>query len=339
MKNCYLCENDSAMYHNNDTLLLTDTDLLPRFADELRQDYYQLFYGLFLYSDDNNAPNTNNVYNLIASLWNGVSSPYLKVIHAKKWKAAILETRNALLDIVRANPDYSIEICIPFMYINGRAKRLLGNYDVAVSLLDSLIEDHPETLPIEEASTYQYPIKTLTEYFLDFKQKEMLKAEVEGEDVRQVELGIDYEMEQRLICPYVVEMEEDVQKYDLDYYNKTYFIEKRYADIVKQNQSTNPFDNTSPQDSNKRRAGVLRFMLESFGVRDKELCRKLIHYALVPDKPYSVKTDSNDTIYSYLHNDKQFYGSVDAIKEKLQYYSVDIPQGLIDIEDRKQKEK
>ena len=80
-------------------------------------------------------------------------------------------------------------------------------------------------------------------------------------------------------------------------------------------------------------------MLESFGVRDKELCRKLIHYALVPDKPYSVKTDSNDTIYSYLHNDKQFYGSVDAIKEKLQYYSVDIPQGLIDIEDRKQKEK
>ena len=76
-------------------------------------------------------------------------------------------------------------------------------------------------------------------------------------------------------------------------------------------------------------------MLESFGIRDKEQCRKLIHYALTPDKPYSAKTDSNDTIYSYLHNDKQYYGAVEAIKEKLKYYSVDIPEGLIDIEKKK----
>lgn len=322
-------------------IVVTDTDIIPFSLDELGHSYYQLLYGILEYSCGNSI--TRSIYDLVASVWNEVSSPYLKIICAKKWKAAILEMHNNLLNIINSYPDPDFYIClkIPFMDRQIIESNVLGYSEEAIELLDTLIEKGPEnlpgTLPIEEMG-FRYPIKSQFEYFEVFKREEMQKAEMNGEDVRQVELGIDYEMEQRFICPYVVEMEEDVKNYDLDYYKKTYLVDAHsvcYSDIVKQKQDTTPFDSSSPVDSNKRRAGVLRFMLESFGIRDKEQCRKLIHYALIPDKPYSAKTDSNDTIYSYLHNDKQYYGSVEAIKEKLKYYSVDIPEGLIDIEKKK----
>ena len=323
-----------------ETIVVTDTDILPISIDELRPAYYQLLYGIF--ENARSEYVTHSIYDLIASLWNEVSSPLLKIICAKKWKAALLEMHNRLFDIVKSYPNNCIRVCIPFMYFDEDPSGVLMYSEEAIEILDTLIEKGPEiipvVLPLESIPQFHYPIKSQLEYFETFKGKEMQRAEVYGEDVRQVELGIDYEMQQRLICPYVVEMEEDVKNYDLDYYRKTYLTDEHsvcYSDIVSQGQNINPFDNNSSIDSNKRRAGVLRFMLESFGIRDKEQCRKLIHYALTPDKPYSAKTDSNDTIYSYLHNDKQYYGAVEAIKEKLKYYSVDIPEGLIDIEKKK----
>ncbi len=326
------------------TIVVTDTDILPISLDELRPAYYQLLYGIF--ENARSEYVTHSIYDLIASLWNEVSSPYLKIICAKKWKAALLEMHNNLLNIVNSHSDQCVRVCLPFMYYDEDPNGVLMYSEEAIELLDTLIGKGPEnlpiTLPIESIPCFQYPIKTQFEYFTIFKKKEMQRAEINGEDVRQVELGIDYEMEQRFICPYVVEMEEDVKDYDLDYYKKTYLEFEHcvcYSDIIKQKNGLDLFDSHSPQDSNKRKAGVLRFMLESFGVRDKEQCRKLIHYALIPDKPYSAKTDSNDTIYSYLHNDKQYSGSVDSIKEKLQYYGIEIPQGLIDIELRKQKKQ
>ena len=145
--------------------------------------------------------------------------------------------------------------------------------------------------------------------------------------------GIDWELYRRGLE--VFDRYADLDDTCIDAYSFYYFHEN-YED------SANPenVEDTlkSPEEvkkaSIKKGVGVLLFMLESFGVKDKEQVRKIAHFALRHGVPYKNKTNSNDTIYSYLHNDAQLFKITNEIKKVLREYNVDIPEGLETLSNR-----
>lgn len=165
---------------------------------------------------------------------------------------------------------------------------------------------------------------------------------VRWERVEQIFGGILWEMKRRELG------EEFFQKMDEDGFDYTSSIltpenEWNYQVFFLQRENRGSEEEIGDDEeieqvkeiSAKKRTGVLRYMLESYGVKDKEKARKIIHFALYHgSKKYKVRVDSNDTTYNYLHNDKQLYKLVGDIEDVLREYDVPIPEGLKELDKR-----
>ena len=97
---------------------------------------------------------------------------------------------------------------------------------------------------------------------------------------------------------------------------------------INTNTNTEDIENSSHNKTIKEATGVLMHMLQSFGINDKEQIRKVVHYVTSSNKPYNVRANSNDTIYSYLHDESKLLNVYEKIKETLHKYDIQIPDDM-----------
>ena len=356
----------------NPNVILTDTDLFG--ARRFPPDEYQLIYGILYYSQSLGLYR-ENLYDLAASLCDEYQDyPLLKELKIEQWLNTLDGIRKDVVQIQDEHKSGGLTTLfyIPFFPKGNRftAQKLISGIELISGLFKSILKmNTTEKLGVYKSETFVYPIKDrvpllidLAEYFHNW----YLEWESEWEKVeRDEQKKAYYEELYDGNCP--VDLYQDIwgavlwelrdepeakdYLYQLDHtgYNidslctaeneflyKEYFLNRNTSPTKKEDsvQEVKEIENVKEM-SAKRRSGILLYMLESFGVKDREQARRLIHFALFHGKKkFKVKTDSNDTVYSYLHNDKQLFKLTGDIKSVLKEYDVPIPEGLKQLDER-----
>ena len=171
-----------------------------------------------------------------------------------------------------------------------------------------------------------YLTELQSQYQIDAQHHDELFGKTDDNYYWAVYYGIDWEIFRRGLDNY------DDPEYSLDesYADayRAYFFRSNYTGLDQLDSSGKTSEEVKELPV-KLRTGVLLYMLESLGVKDREAIRKIVHFALKYGKePYSAKTNSSDTIYSYLHNEKQLVNLTNEIQRILNEYGLEIPAGL-----------
>ena len=324
----YICIEPTAlfMYYT-----LTDTDFIN--FKTLSEEEYQLFYGLFYAYIVGNQHSDEDLYNLAVSFTNKYKAAPLRTVKIKGWIEKLKSLESVILDVKKKYSDYQLRFYLPFFSDNQRGvKGLLSSIDFIISIFKEINTNYVEVYDIQPSETFVFPLQDMKFYLTELQAEYQVKAQTyydvlhkEDNKYWDVYYGIDWELFRRGIE---------------DFFDFDYELDDSFADSYKLYFFQDNFVNTETKDAKKEKespkelsiklkTGVLRFMLESFGIRDKEQVRKVAHFVLQHGvTPYSIKTNSNDTIYSYLHDDKKLFKVTNEIKKVLKEYNVDIPEGL-----------
>lgn len=347
---------------------LTDSDILR--PQGLSPEVYQLVYGIFYYTQMFRS-REENLYNLAITLCNNyIEYPLLRELKVEQWTRKLDEIREKVIQLQEDNKKkgvLSTYYHFPF-FRKGRGcttDSIIQSIELMKKLLKAISSDLTSIhMKLFSSQSFAYPLNNRETLFIDLAKEYQNKYlewqedwEKAGDDLKKEYLKL-YDG----ICPVDVYsnffggilwelVRNDYGKdylYELDHTGymrellctpenewlyREYFFANEYEGSIGVGEIKKI--ETAQEMSVKKRTGVLRYMLESFGVKDKESARKLIHFALFHGhKKYNSKTDSNDTVYSYLHNDKQLFKLTEDIKAVLDEYDVPIPEGLKELDKR-----
>lgn len=290
-------------------LTLTDSDILR--PQSLSSEEYQLVYGIFYYTQVFRT-REENLYNLAISLCETfVEYPLLRELKVEKWVNKLEDVRKRILQIQDDNKKSGVSgTYYRFPFFKGRGcttDSLVQSIEILESLLKRLSKELPSTpMKIYPNNSFSFPLKDRETLFIDLAKEYQDKYLGWQEDWEKA----DDAMKQYYTdlyngdCPVDIYgnffggmvwelMRNDYGKdylYELDHlgYNlcspenewlyQEYFFAKDY-ETVNGVREGKKMENVQEM-STKKRTGVLRYMLESFGVKDKEDARKLIHFAL-----------------------------------------------------------
>lgn len=331
---CYLCRKEIDMATNS--LIYTDTDIFG-WINPPAQDKYQLIYGIFKYAQNRNVNLEKCLYNLVASLLNEYKEPLLREMKITCW-----------IDLIEYVDDWckksdTKEGCfflVPFL--DKTAQRIsLQHLRDALSLMRGALlsakNNYIQEYPIIEDKSFTYPLPSIRALLGRLYKSFLvpLNPVSQTETTKRLEEwrfamaeGVLWEMSSRSLF-WIEEGKPGLKEENRLMYD-TYLL-KRTTD----NKDYNPSDVNEVKDLTiKQRVGVIMFMMECFEVKDKEKVRKIAHFVVKDKEPYSNKTNSNDTIYSILHNDKQIFKLTPYFKEVLKKYGLPIPDGLEDLDKR-----
>lgn len=330
-------------------LVFTDTDIFG-YRIDLPKDKYQLIYGIFKYAVKGGDYVEECLYNLVATLCNEYQAPLLRerkiqgwielIDYIERWCASNGKKGDCrfLVPFI-ATPDFcslrDLQECLVF---------------VKETLL-SAEKSFTPTYDLYPCKFFQYPIPPIKDMLVELYNEhisqvdyDLLKEEpIKDEDGYSFEEalklypkwcyavanGVLWEMENRDI--YLPEIPTGGEL-DPEYENMydTYLLHRTPDD--KEYKPENVEE--AKELTIKQRVGVIKFMLECFGVKEPEQVRKLAHFVVKDKEEYTEKTNSNDTIYSILHNDKQIYKLTPYFKKTLKRYGLTIPDGLKELDKR-----
>ena len=344
--------------------ILSDIDFVHNKEWIVKEDQYQLIYGI-LY-DSMYIDAEANIYNRIVKLCQQYKNvPILRNIKIKFWIDVVNQMKTAVERCVNNSLQKNPEFFFPFFAYryNESTKTiddisehdyipynvLMYNINFAINILENIKDNDSLELSIYETTNFTYPLKKLSFYFETivegFMNQSVEEFSIDMEDIEKEEdcdrnlsicFGIQWEHIRRSSEGLDSDMLYYLPPFIFEFYYYKYFLKYTEDDInllsskesnQKQSDKNTP-QNTRRQETIKELTGVLSYMLQSFGINDKEQIRKVAHYVATPNKKYYTKTDSNDTVYDYLHHESKLYNVYDKIKETLQRFDIPIPENL-----------
>lgn len=324
---------------NKDYRVLTDTDIFG-YQQQITDDKYQLIYGIFKYSQLDWIDTEACLYNLTASLLNKYKAPMLREMKIKGWMDAI-----SVVEVwCRTNAAPNSVFIVPFLNDEDKPTtidNLLTNVLLVKETLNKAKDNYTPDYPIETLPAFRFPLPPIVELLLNLRNDYLAGISTYDEN----------DPEEKAMKQWCISVAEGIEweMYNRGFWNgNTDFFDPNVMDEANQGMYDIYLLHRTPDEKEykpenvedakeltiKQRVGVIFFMLECFGVKDKEQVRKLAHFVVKDKEPYKAKTNSNDTIYSILHNDKQIFKLTPYFKETLKRYGLPIPQGLEDLDKR-----
>ena len=323
--------------------LYSDIDFLDDYDWSNNEDQYQLVYGILYDSVHNNTE--LNIYNRLVKLIEQYEkTPALRIVKIKFWIDTIVNVKNALEECIGENKHANPLFSFPFFgYVynstiedyevardytrNVRFNTLVKNFNFAKSILETFEENEKLELAIYNTSNFEYPIESLYIY-LNILANDYFNKSKEYEDYYAYGCGVLWEIFRRGIW----NDEDSIPPIIYDTHYHRYLLNYSDDDIERLSKGCNNKqkyknkDETS-EDSHKNKTikeitGVLLHMLQSFGIKDKEQIRKVVHYVASPHKEYQAKASPYDTIYTYLHDESKLLNVYEKVKVILQKYDI-----------------